>query len=299
MSSKKETNLKKLAKTNLIIDFVKKNDGKWDHQKWLDFLVSLEAKGYAPIDADQVGLLLEEMKEIYLAKKEMQKHIEANVEKGVFETVTGTFKKIMFPDQKDSGLVLQLALINNPHWLAKRDAAYQGAVFLIKNGLISKNSEQRQITYSRISALLNIACKSHNKVLASIKTQFGILQADHIGEYFNLLVNLVNAVSALANVDLIITSQQDNNISSFVGTKGVENLNIINVTCMEDEKKIHESIVTLVAAVEELLIKEENRAKQFLNKVDHIRYDEAFSELKKIYQRDFSDLSVPVKPNGN
>lgn len=69
MATKAETNLKKLAKTTLIMNFVKKNDGKWNHQQWLDFLASLEEQGYSPIDADNVGLLLEETKEIFLAKK--------------------------------------------------------------------------------------------------------------------------------------------------------------------------------------------------------------------------------------
>ena len=69
MATKKETNLKKLAKTSLLMSFVKKNNGKWNHDQWLELLASLEAKGYNPIDPDQVGMLLEEKKEIYLAKK--------------------------------------------------------------------------------------------------------------------------------------------------------------------------------------------------------------------------------------
>ena len=69
MATKKETNLKKLAKTSLLMNFVKKNNGKWNHAQWIDLLAGLEKKGYKPIDADQIGLLLEEKKEVYLAKK--------------------------------------------------------------------------------------------------------------------------------------------------------------------------------------------------------------------------------------
>ena len=69
MATKQETNLKKLAKTSLLINFVKKHDGKWNHAQWLELLASLEAKGYKPIDADQAGLMLEEKKELFLAKK--------------------------------------------------------------------------------------------------------------------------------------------------------------------------------------------------------------------------------------
>lgn len=69
MAVNKETNLKKLAKTSLLMNFVKKNDGKWNHAQWLELIASLEKKGYKPIDTDQVGLMLEEKKEFYLAKK--------------------------------------------------------------------------------------------------------------------------------------------------------------------------------------------------------------------------------------
>ena len=69
MSTKNETNLKKLAKSPLLMNFVKKNDAKWNHQQWIDLLAELEAKGYRPIDSDKVGLLLEEKKKVYLSKK--------------------------------------------------------------------------------------------------------------------------------------------------------------------------------------------------------------------------------------
>jgi hypothetical protein len=69
MATKKEANLKKLAKTSLLMNFIKKNDGKWNHKQWLDLLANLETKGYKPLDPDQLGLLLENKKEIYLAKK--------------------------------------------------------------------------------------------------------------------------------------------------------------------------------------------------------------------------------------
>lgn len=62
MGKIEEDNLKKLAATKLATDFVKKNSGEWDHQKWLDFCAFIEQKGYYPINLDQVGLLLEKKK---------------------------------------------------------------------------------------------------------------------------------------------------------------------------------------------------------------------------------------------
>lgn len=62
MGKIEDDNLKKLAATKLVTDFVKKNNGEWDHQKWLDFCAFIEQKGYTPVNLDQVGLLLEKKK---------------------------------------------------------------------------------------------------------------------------------------------------------------------------------------------------------------------------------------------
>lgn len=68
-----EENLKKLSKTSILKTFVVKNDGEWNHQKWLEFCSYLEEKGYGPVDFDQVGLLLEKKKAEYLAEKMSKK----------------------------------------------------------------------------------------------------------------------------------------------------------------------------------------------------------------------------------
>ena len=67
--SKAETNLKRLAKSPIPMNFVKKNEGAWDHEKWLAFLEYLKGKNYFPIDTDRVGLLLEDKKARYLQQK--------------------------------------------------------------------------------------------------------------------------------------------------------------------------------------------------------------------------------------
>lgn len=68
-ASKEETNLKKLTKSPIAMNFVKKTNANWNHQDWLVFLDYLKEKGYDPINPDNVGLLLEEKKAQYLAAK--------------------------------------------------------------------------------------------------------------------------------------------------------------------------------------------------------------------------------------
>ncbi len=62
MPSIAEMNLNRLSRTSLPMNFVKKHNGEWNHQDWLEFCAFLEDKGYTPVDLDQVGMLLEKKK---------------------------------------------------------------------------------------------------------------------------------------------------------------------------------------------------------------------------------------------
>ncbi|MBR2425360.1 MAG: hypothetical protein IKB16_01335 [Lentisphaeria bacterium] len=64
-----DDNLKKLAASRVPSKFVKEHEGTWDHAGWLQFLDILKTKGYDPIDPDRAGLILEDAKAKYLAKK--------------------------------------------------------------------------------------------------------------------------------------------------------------------------------------------------------------------------------------
>ena len=67
--NKKSENLKKLSRTNIIVDFIKKNNGFWNHQSWVDFCKFLEKSGYYPIDFNKVGALIEDKKKAYHSLK--------------------------------------------------------------------------------------------------------------------------------------------------------------------------------------------------------------------------------------
>lgn len=63
----KEENLKKLARTVTLTNFIKKTNAEWNHEQWLELCDKIAEK-YDPIDFDQVGLVLEEKREKFLAK---------------------------------------------------------------------------------------------------------------------------------------------------------------------------------------------------------------------------------------
>lgn len=68
--SPEEANLRKLSRSPILTRFVKKHNGAWNHQDWLDFLEYLKEKKYFPIDTDRVGLMLEDKKAQFNAAKE-------------------------------------------------------------------------------------------------------------------------------------------------------------------------------------------------------------------------------------
>ncbi len=65
--SEKEANLKKLARTAILTNFIKKTGAKWNHEEWQTLCDKISVK-YSPIDFDQVGLLLEDKREKFLQK---------------------------------------------------------------------------------------------------------------------------------------------------------------------------------------------------------------------------------------
>ena len=67
-SNDPEENIKRFAKTPIAMNFVKEHNGSWNHADWLNFLRSIEEKGYFPIDTDRVGLILEDKKKAFFSK---------------------------------------------------------------------------------------------------------------------------------------------------------------------------------------------------------------------------------------
>ena len=64
-----EENIKRFAKTPIAMNFVKAHNGAWNHTDWLEFLSDLKKRGYYPIDADRVGLILEDKKKAFFSAK--------------------------------------------------------------------------------------------------------------------------------------------------------------------------------------------------------------------------------------
>ncbi|HCE44586.1 MAG TPA: hypothetical protein DET40_13655 [Lentisphaeria bacterium] len=60
-----EENLQRLARTSILENFARDNNNFWDHAKWLELCADVSRFGYSPIDFDQMGLMLEDIKARY------------------------------------------------------------------------------------------------------------------------------------------------------------------------------------------------------------------------------------------
>ncbi len=58
----REVNLSRLSKSPILLNFIHDNSGEWDHMAWLGLCDKIEKAGFAPIDFDKVGLMLEDLK---------------------------------------------------------------------------------------------------------------------------------------------------------------------------------------------------------------------------------------------
>ncbi len=59
-----KSNMDKLIESGKIKLFATKHNGTWSHKDWLEFCKELEASGLAPLDLNEVGLLLEKEKKL-------------------------------------------------------------------------------------------------------------------------------------------------------------------------------------------------------------------------------------------
>jgi hypothetical protein len=60
-------NLRRLTQTTLLMDFIKRHDGNWNDDEWLQLLNELAQKGYAPINHEQLARTLAAKRAAYWA----------------------------------------------------------------------------------------------------------------------------------------------------------------------------------------------------------------------------------------
>jgi hypothetical protein len=204
--------------------------------------------------------------------------------------VLSRFKKSIFgPGEEESNA---LALINLPAYMARRDAAYDRAVALLKECKFDTAEERRASVYAAIIKLLNEAAESSRlSGLGSLREE-----EDALRQYFLLLVNTLHAASSLLNHELTIFNEE-NILAGFIGRDNLDRqFKSADDIFSAGELNLFHSVRDIMEIAGEKITKLREQAKKQLPKGSLIRYDKAYSEHRKIYGQINPGAEPAVQP---
>ncbi|MBN1864224.1 MAG: hypothetical protein JW808_04930 [Victivallales bacterium] len=213
----------------------------------------------------------------------MTRQVEDRAERGFFETLTGTFKKISFVgSEAHSGT--HLPTMNVPHWLAKRDAAFDGVVGLLKDGFAQVPADRRRGIYARLMSLMDLAVKAHE--MSGIDSEDTSDDTDDcVGKYFCLLTRILHACFLLLEAHETLGMETDGNNCLFRNAVTSEVLKHAAAACSDSEARLLHSAGELMAESGQLFEKAAGQTMKRLSKLDSNRYEEALEELRGLYRQ--------------
>lgn len=216
----------------------------------------------------------------------MQNNLLHKVEQGVIGTVTKTIKSISsLPGKEKSHSGAHLTLMNLPHWLAKRNASFRGAMDIIQNNLESKNANDRNNSYQTIIKLLEKSQNCHQRILINLEQNKKKRKIEYLTEYVSLISSMLSSASLLCASEQAINSTTKNSISESTPPPKRNFISNLNLSLMNYEKNIYEAIIKLIPICDEILQKDSNKIIKLFNKGERLRFNEAFKELKKTYSK--------------
>lgn len=203
-----------------------------------------------------------------------KKKVETNAENNVFSRVT----------PPDAARVHRHTLIeiNLPVFTARRDAAHQGVLEILRHRMMTSSKELREVLYDVCVKLLDDAVEC---------TQRSQVQADSpVLHYFNLLRDTIAASLALVRHEMTV-GRESEEFSRILNEYVVNQLQTTNEVFSDSEMNILDCIEDLLKFGEPILQQDsDERCKNFI-KDDKRRYNLAFDEYKQYYQ-DMYDAAV-------
>lgn len=173
-----------------------------------------------------------------------------------------------------------LALMNVPALMGRRDAAYDRAVELLEQNIFSYSEEERIIIYDGIMALLKVAIDNTKAILmpSTKKDNMGAML-----QYLNLLNDSVLSASVLAKHELILF-EDERDISSFIGKKVQSQFRSTDKIFSNSEMNIFHSISELIEIASPAVKKYRQFRKRSFSKTNLDRYNKSFKEFYTLYQ---------------
>jgi hypothetical protein len=211
----------------------------------------------------------------------MLKQVIKKVDKGVLGTVTGTFRKITFHSHKNSRSSDHLIVMNIPHWLARRDAAYKTAVNLIDTVMDLETPVERRDLYLNIMKLMELAIHANNRFL------FGVLKLgkpkaeDPFDSILEIIFNTSKALLALMDSSIIISNGKKIDTITRVVTvlPDIPSLHKIHEQSIQSEFQMRSVLKSLADNFQPRFEKEKILENKLLPKEDKIRYEHSLDVL--------------------
>lgn len=205
-------------------------------------------------------------------------------DKDIIRGVTQTLKKVTFSSSKAERFSQDhLITMNVPVIMARRDAAYDRAVYLLGRPLFSFPEKTRSELYGCILKLLNIAIEAGRSI--SLPYEPTEKQtADPINQYLLLLIDTVQAAFALVNHELILFQEKED-LSHFIGKKVTTQIKNTDEIFCNSEMNIYHCINELIELSETAMTRFREGYKRSFSKENRDRYEKSLKESTELYRK--------------
>ncbi len=203
--------------------------------------------------------------------------------KKVLDGVKRTFRRIPFvpSSEKDRFGSSQLARINRAPLMARRDAAYDRAVALLRVPLFSYPEEVRSELYEAVLKLLYIAGNTGRALNESYESD-GDKIPDPVNQYLILLIDTVRAAMTLVDHELIMF-KEEKELSSFIGSDITTQIRSADEVFSNSELNIYQCITELIELADKSIVRNREIGKRDFAKEDIERYNKALKEYTDLY----------------
>ncbi|MFW5996672.1 MAG: hypothetical protein ACOCZS_00795 [Verrucomicrobiota bacterium] len=165
--------------------------------------------------------------------------------------------------------------INLPVFTARRDAAHQEVLTILRHRMMNSGKELREVLYAVCVKLLDDAVEC---------TQRSQVQADSpVLHYFNLLRDTIAASLALVRHEMTV-GRESEEFSRILNEYVVSQLETTNEVFSDSEMNILDCIEDLLKFGDPILQQDSDERRKNFIKDDKRRYDLALDEYKQYYQ---------------
>ena len=199
----------------------------------------------------------------------------------VIETVKKTFRKMAF-SSSDINKKSYLVMMNIPAQMARRDAAYDMAVKLIREHLFAYSEEKRSDIYTVILRLLGEVISLTEIITFKKSGEKKDSAPEGVYDYFVILNETVKAASSLVRHELAIY-QDEGRLSEILGADLSSQLRSTDEVFSNSEMNIYHCVIELVDLAEPIVKKYREYWKKSFSKTNQSRYVKSFSEFESIF----------------